>query len=29
MLRGAREAARFDDADENAHVLKRVHTYPH
>jgi hypothetical protein len=28
MLRGAREAARFDDADKYAHVLKRIHSIP-
>ena len=28
VLRGPREAARFDDADKYAHVLKRIHTFP-
>jgi hypothetical protein len=28
MLRGARKAARFDDADKYAHVLKRIHNFP-
>jgi hypothetical protein len=29
VLRGTGEAARLDDAGENTHVLKRIHTYPH
>jgi hypothetical protein len=29
VLRGTCEAARFDDADKYAHVLKRIHTYPY